>query len=147
MLTTHSYRSPGQLWASRPVELEPNATPTSPVRRETLFSWTGNLPWGCSCKLAPLGPIRTCFLVVPRLLQPPGLPGVLLSRWGHSYSGNYLRHLHIKAFNNNMPSPCCSLPNWLVREDPKVLSSVQWLVLVGSVPPSSKGILYKIGAH
>lgn len=114
------------------------APTSSPVGRETLFSWTGNLPWGCSCKLAPLSPHQDLFPCGPRLLQPPGLPGVLLSRWGHSYSGNYLRHLHIKAFNNNMPSHAFLFLTDLL-EDPKgSISSVQWLVLVGSVPPSSK---------
>ena len=112
---------PGQQWASRSVELEPN------IKHLHNLQWGGRhfspgleiYPEAAAANWPQSAPIWICCLVVPGFSSHQGCRVSLLSQWGHPHRGSDLCHLHIKTATVCLLH-AFSLPNWLVREDPRV---------------------------
>lgn len=107
MLTTYSYRSPEQQWASRPRgagtkhkhlhNLQQGGRHFSPGLEIYPEAAAANWPHSV--------PIWTCFLVVPGSSSHQGCQGSFYL--GGTILTVEMMPLYIKAGNNSLPSPCC----------------------------------------
>lgn len=107
MLTTHSYRSPGQQWASRPVELEPHTKHLLNLQQGGRYFSPGLeiYPEAAAANWPHSVPIWTCLLVVPGSSSHQGCQGSFYL--GGTILTVEMMPLYIKAGNNSLPSPCC----------------------------------------